>query len=239
MLRKFRALILLALAALALIVTPAYSTTVTYTDLASWTAATAGDQTIDFLGKANGNLIQDYSNGGLSYTDVQFFGIGTGTPLEILDSSAAAFSWANFGSGEALIQPTNRGVNDPVPYIHVTFTTPVTAFGSDLFTTSSYGMTFSITVAGATYTAPTFSLPTRAFFGVTSDTPISSADFQLQGTTPTGGSIAFLDNFTYGSAQAVGPPPDDTPEAATMLLIGSGLLGLVILGKRMRPTQSV
>jgi hypothetical protein len=134
------------------------------------------------------------------------------------------------------MQPMNRGVSDPVPYIHVTFTTPVTAFGSDLFSTSSYGMTFAITVAGTTYMAPTFNQPTRAFWGITSDTGITSADFMLQGTTAQGNSLAFLDNFRYGAAQA--GPADPTPEAATFLLIGSGLLGLVILAKRMRPMQA-
>jgi len=236
MLRKFRVLILLALATLAWNVTPAYSTTVIYTDFASWMAATSGDQTIDFTGKANGGAIQDYSLSGVSYPDVQFFGIGASTPIEVMDTSNAAFSWANFGSGEALMQPMNRGTSDPAPYIHVTFTTPVTAFGSDLFSTSNYGMTFAITVAGTTYMAPTSALPARAFWGITSDTGITSADFMLQGTTMQGGSIAFLDNFRYGTAQA--GPADPTPEAATMLLIGSGLLGLVILAKRMRPMQA-
>jgi hypothetical protein len=73
MLRQFRVLILLALATLAWNVTPAYSTTVTYTNLASWMAATSGDQTIDFTGKSalGINGIMDYHSGGLSYTDVQ------------------------------------------------------------------------------------------------------------------------------------------------------------------------
>jgi hypothetical protein len=212
MLRKFRVLILLALAALAWNVTPAYSTTVTYTDLASWQAATTVvDPTIDFTGLSAGgiNSEKDYSNGGLSSGNVQFIGISTSSvSLQVMDTNA--YSWANFGSGEALIQPTNRGPSDPVPSIHVMFATPVTAFGSDLFNTSPYGLSFSITVAGTTYTAPTFSQPTRAFWGITSDTPISDAVFTLQGTTAQGNSIAFLDNFTYGTANAQAPPPRPT-----------------------------
>ncbi len=228
MLRNFRILILFALAALAWNVTPAYSTTVTYTNLASWQAATSGDQTIDFSGKANGKAIQDYSDStGVVYPDVQFIGITpNGNALDVSDTSI--MSWYSFGTGEALMEPMNSTTG--VPFIHVVFTTPVTAFGSDLFTFSNTGMNFGITVLGTQYTAATNTTAPPAFWGVTSDTPISSVDFTLQGTTPTGGSVAFLDNFRYGSQSSA--PPDPTPEAATMLLIGSGLLGLAYLRKR-------
>ena len=65
------------MASLAWIVTPAYSTTLTaYSDLASFNAASNGDQTIDFTGKANGGAVQDYSNStGVAYPDVQLIGI--------------------------------------------------------------------------------------------------------------------------------------------------------------------
>jgi len=238
MLRRFRGLILLALAALVWTVTPAYSTIVTYNDFASWSAATSGDQVIDFSGKANGGGIQDYSNAtGVAYPDVQFTGIiPNGYALDVVDTTI--WTSYSFGTGEALMQPINAPTG--VPYIHVVFTTPVTAFASDLFTHSSPGMTFDITLLGTTYTVGTNTAAPPTFWGITSDTPISSVDFALEGTTPSGGSVALLDNFRYGTASASGgPPPDQTPEAATLLLIGSGLLGFVILGKRIRPAQTV
>jgi hypothetical protein len=239
MLRKVRGLILLALITLAWNVTPAYSTVVTYNDLASWSAATSGDQTINFTGKANGGAIQDYSNAtGVAYSDVQFIGItANGYGLDVPDTNI--MTWYSFGTGEALAQPTNRGASDAVPYIHVVFTTPVTAFGLNLFSYSSNGMSFAATLQGTNYTIATSATAPPTFWGVTSDTPISSVNFALQGTTPNGGSVAFLDNLTYGAASTGGPPPDQTPEAATLLLIGSGLLGLVIVGKRIRPAQTV
>jgi hypothetical protein len=113
-----------------------------------------------------------------------------------------------------------------------------TAFGANLFTNSPRGTNFAITVLGTPFTVTTNVAPPGTFWGVTSDTPISSVDFTLQGTSPTGGTWAFIDNFTYGAADTEGPPPE-TPEAATMLLIGSGLVGFAILGRKMRPVQPV
>jgi hypothetical protein len=245
MLRNFRVLILLALAALAWNVTPAYSTTLTtYTDLASWQAATSGDLTADFEGLTPGGPVTSYNtaSGVSSYPNVQFIGLSSSGSylLDVEDTSYVAWAaYRNFGTGDALSQLMDRPTNgSPLPYIHVVFSTPVTAFGSDLFTSGPNALSFAITVLGTQYTVATNPLPTTAFWGVTSDTPIASADFTLQGTTFNGGSHEFLDNFRYGTAQTQGPPPDDTPEAATMLLIGSGLIGLAYLRKRTKPMQT-
>ena len=234
--RNFRVMILLALAALAWTVTPAYSMVLTtYTDLASWQAATSGVQTITFTGNSPGTITTYNDATGVAYPDVQFIGIANiGYSLDVVDTTT--FSWYSFGTGEALMQPMNRGASDPVPYIHVTFTTPVTAFGSDLFTYSSTGMSFGITVPGTPqYIVSTSATAPATFWGVTTDTPISSADFTLPGATSSGGSIAFLDNFRYGTAQA----PTDTPEAATLVMIGSGLIGLAYMRKRIKGARPV
>jgi hypothetical protein len=126
----------------------------------------------------------------------------------------------------------------------VVFLAPVTALGADLFTSSSNGMSFAVTINGASnvplatpFTATTNAPPNAAFWGVTSDTPIFSVDLTLPGSAFNGGSFAFLDNFRYGAAQggSSGGGPADTPEAATLILIGSGLVGLSWLKKRSKP----
>jgi hypothetical protein len=251
MLRNFRVLILFALAALAWNVTPAYSTTLTqYTDLASWTAASSAFQTADFegLAPAGGSTIYTNPTGVWNYPNVDFIGYTSAglSYIQVVDTSSENHSYYNFGTGDALLESMDRPSNSsPLPYIQVVFPQPVTAFSTDLFTTSPTALNYTITLldVSSTALAPALTMatnaqPSTAFFGITSDTPIYSVDFTLQGTTFNGDFNAFLDNFRYGTADSQGPPPE-TPEAATMLLIGSGLVGLAILGKKMRPVQPV
>lgn len=58
----------------------------------------------------------------------------------------------------------------------------------------------------------------------------------LQGTTFNSGSNALLDNFSFGTAG--GQQVETAPEAGTYLLIGSGLIGLVALRKRLAQEKS-
>ena len=213
---------------------PAYSTIITqYNDLASFDAATSGDLTADFEAMTPGYY--NTPTGVSAYPNVDFIGYNSvpAPYLQVLDTTGSPYY--DFGTGNALMQDMTRpNSNSPLPYIQVNFTTPVTAFGANLFTNSPRGTSFAVTVLGTQYTVATSTTAPPTFWGITSDTPISSVDFTLLGTSPTGGTWAFLDNFTYGTAS---PDQTETPEGATMLLIGSGLLGLAILGKKMRPVQ--
>jgi hypothetical protein len=79
------------------------------------------------------------------------------------------------------------------------------------------------------YTSPTQAWPGQTFFGITSDTPITSIAFSLgpesSGTTP------YIDNFSYAGTLSQGDT-SDSPELCTFLLIASGLIGMALIGRR-------
>ncbi len=209
---NFRFLIVLSIVAVALTVAPVCATTIqTYTDLASWQAATSP------------LLLMDFENGSLGNASAQFSGMGGGS-LFVQDTNA--FSWMNFGTGKAaaiVVQSLT-----PIQYIHVDLFTPVTAFALNVFTANPNALSFTIKYNGtSSYAVPTPASGTPAFFGVTSDTLITSIDLTLQG--PSVGAYEFVDNFRTGTAMA---QDTQAPEAATFLLIGSGLIGLMALRKR-------
>jgi hypothetical protein len=208
----FRFLSFLSVVTLAVTVAPACATTIqTYTDLASWQAATSP------------LLWMDFENGSLGNASVQFSGAGGGS-LFVQDTSAA--SWMNFGTGKAaaiIVQSLN-----PIPSIHVVLNTPVTAFALNAFTANPNALSFTITYNGtSSYTVSTPASGTPAFFGLTSNTAITTIDLTLQG--PSQGAYEFVDNFRTGTASA---QDTQAPEAATFLLIGSGLIGIMVLRKR-------
>ncbi len=216
----------------ALALVPAYSTTITtYNDPASWQAATSpGYQTVTFEGLTPPGM-QTFYNGptGVAASGVDFIGYNSGGTSDIQVVDTSAVSWYNDGSGDALLQsvsPPNLG--SPLPYINIVLPANITSLGLDLWTASSPGMSYSITVAGNQYTVPTLTGYTEAFWGITSDTPITSLQFTVPGSTPSSGTEALLDNFSFGASDLTA-----APEAGTYLLIGSGLIGFVLLRKRL------
>jgi hypothetical protein len=98
------------------------------------------------------------------------------------------------------------------------------------------GISFLATLNGAStvYTStPTlpwsYPSPQRAFFGFTSDTPITQLILGLPSSAS--GVDPLIDNFSYGTATSA---PSQTPEACTLLLIGSGLVGMRFFRRRLR-----
>jgi len=203
-----RFLIVLSIVSLTLTVAPACATSITtYTTLASWLAASNEAHMIDF------------ENGSLTTFGVSFTGL-SGT-LGVIDT--AGISWMDFGTHKAAYINTNSA---PAPTIHIVLPAAVTAFGLYLFSANPNTLTFTVTTMSTPFTVATNPTPTPAFFGATSDTPFTMIDVTLTGAP--GGAYELIDNFRFGTSQV-----DQAPEAATFLLIGSGLVGLMGLRKRM------
>ena len=218
---------------MALALAPAYSTSITtYNNPATWQAATsAGYQTVTFEGLTPANTSTPYNSpSGVAASGVDFIGYNSSgvSDVQVVDTSGV-FTWYNWGTGDALIQNLDRpNSSSPLPYINIVLPANITSLGLDLWTTSPQALSYTITVAGVQYTVPTFSQPTLAFWGITSDTPITSIQVTLQGTTFNGSSNELLDNFSFGVSDLTA-----APEAGTYLLIGSGLIGFVLLRKRL------
>ncbi len=218
-----------ALIALTLAAVPAHSTIIaTYTVRANWLAALTGQQTLDFSGLAPVNGSMSYPSGVSLASGTIVFTALNGS-LQAVDTGFSSFY--NYGTGVALMIAYDRPSGNPAPTFHVVLPSNITAFGVDLFTVSPHALSYSIVAAGGANTASTFNQPTLGFFGIVADSPISAIDLTVLGTVFNGGTIGLIDNFSYGTAA------QDTPEVASMILIGSGLVVLAGLKKRKRPAR--
>jgi hypothetical protein len=220
-----------------LMLAPGYSTTLTtYSSLTNWqTATAAGYQTLTFAGYTQPNTATDYwSPTGVTDSGVEFIGYNSpgASDIQVIDTSGE-FTWYNWGTGQALIQPLNRpNSSSPLPYINIVLPANVSALGMYLYSANNQAMSYTITVAGNQYTVPTYTQPTLAFWGVTSATPISSVQLTLAGTTYNQSAEALVADFVFGDSDM-----SAAPEAGTYLLIGSGLIGFVALRKRLAPRK--
>jgi hypothetical protein len=214
---------LLACMALAFgVVSPASATVInTYTSLAAWSAVTAaGFTTIPFSSTFFGNSLS------LAGTT---FSTSSSNPFTVLDTSGSSF-W-NYGTGLALQLPSNS----IQPILQVALPTGITSFGLNLTTVSPYNdPNLTVTADGVSYQVPSFS-PTGggfAFFGATFDAPITSFT-----VTATAGDYLFADNISFGTSTDPGSggstDPSPTPEVATLLMIGTGLISMRMMNKRM------
>jgi hypothetical protein len=217
------------LLALCTSLTPAFSATLTtYNSQASFNAALTSGVLIDFnnlVAVTNGQA--DYSTAaGLTQSGVNFVGVnGSGNYLIATRSDGNAnYDW---GSSTLLSLPYYWG--SAASYLTITLPSNTTAAGFDLMTFSPQAGSFTITMpadlGGGTYVVNTANRPTRSWFGITSDTSISSIQIAVNGVNPVThvGSIPLLDNFKFGAAAE---QPADTPEVATFILIGTGLAAM-------------
>lgn len=226
---QVRVFMFLTIAALAFPVAPAHSATITtYTDPTAWQNSANVLQTITFEGLAPTDGTTTYTGAtGLNTGGAEFIGYSSSGSswIQVIDTNFS--TWFNFGSNDALLQDMDRpNSGSPLPTVNVVLPAGVTALGFDVFTVSPSALSFTVTVAGTNYTVPTDPRPTLAFWGITSNTPIASIALTAAGSTYNGSTSALIDNFQYGTADL-----SEAPEAATFLLIGSGLIGLAVVKK--------
>lgn len=204
----------------------ASASVVVYTDRNQWLTATSTVNTIDFE-TATAN------NGDVTIGAVDFQGYDNTASTQ---HDLQIFNGNYWGSGAILEGPPGSTAGQ-----HITVTLPVGTFavGSDVMQFEPNGPTsFAETVAAelsidsTIYSAQTNSgFASRAFFGfVSTDTQITSITFFPANDI---GAHLGLDNFSTGGQAAV----SDTPEAATMILCGGGLL-LIGLLRRHRNSNS-
>ncbi len=116
---KFRTSMLSLSIGLALAHTPAYSTTITtYNNSAAWQAATsAGYQTVTFEGLTPAGTATNYNGAnGVTADGVNFIGYSTAGSSDIQVVDTSAFSWYDWGTGDALVQNLGRpNAGSPLP----------------------------------------------------------------------------------------------------------------------------
>ena len=194
-----------------------------FTDRNLWLAATSPITTLDFTGATA-------SNGDVAIGPIDLQGFDHNNPPSSPDLQV--FNGNYWGSGVVLEGPAGSTVGQ-----HIIATLPVGVFavGSDIMqfepngpTSFAETITAQLSIDSTIYSAQTNSgFTSRAFIGFVSDSQISSITF-FPANDP--GAHLALDNFATGGQVAVDP----APEAATMILCGSGILLMVWLLRRSR-----
>lgn len=193
----------------------------TYNDRGAFASAAGSLTNIDFEAQATApNSFAYYGFGpGLSVSGVNF-SAPLSSYLYVAASNAVvtAYEW---GSGASLLfGSTNEGGNLVISLAPNTF-----SFGFDLMAQadqapdSTGGLIYDIDIDGIDYNATTSARPTRSFFGITSDTAMSTVTLTMTNTN-TFRALPIIDNVSFGNTR------NSVPEPGSLLLAGLALLAL-------------
>ena len=210
---------------MAYLAVPAGATTLLYLDPLAWAAATTGRTVIDFEGLASPGISGNYSGpGGLTLGGIQFIGVTPPDSYYLFTQDPDTAPQFNWNSGDILMGPNAAWAPANPGYIEAALPGEYTAVGAYVMTFGPYAQQVLVSIPGTSesFTVNTSNPQARTFVGlISSDVPIQSVRFQATN------SFILMDDFTYGQ---------ETPEAETLLLGATGLLGLWIAG-RMRRTR--
>jgi hypothetical protein len=199
-----------------------------FTDRTLWTTATANVVNIDFEGIAAANAVVQYdgSPDRLTIGSTTFQGFdqaSSGLDLEVNNDISP-----NWGTGAVLQGPAPFSSNSRLV---ATVGAGIFAVGSDVFAlngsdSDSGTVNMVLSIDGTVYHVNTIAgFSSHAFVGFVSDTAINSITF-----FPPSPDRVIIDNFATGGQLASNP----APEAATMIMCGSGILLMVWLFRRNR-----
>lgn len=216
----------------------------TYTDRATWESATTGRTDIDFtaLGLGAGGYTSYSTSTGLTMNGVTFTGYDSSNNSYFLYALNPESGWdENFGTGTLLKGPTwyqTSGLTST--YLQMVLPASVTSIGLDLGTIMPRGANLRVFVDGV-YTGSPITTQTNSltFFGFTADAPVNQLRIYVDSGSLTV-TQALVDNFSFGELLSGGggggggqpPPGGETPEAATLLYVGTGVYFLAWRRKR-------
>ncbi|MBM3786663.1 MAG: hypothetical protein FJW30_20070 [Acidobacteria bacterium] len=207
----------------------------TYNTRPSWEAATTGRADVDFesLGLSTGWFQSFSTAAGLTIGGVNIVGVLDVNQYFLWALNPPSGAPEDFGSSTIIRGPERR----PTSYLSITLPAAVTSFGIDLMTYDPAAQSFAILLDGTQVaTVTTAARPTRTFFGVTTDAPITEVRLVLTSSTNLT-TQGLFDNLAYGSASAGEPPPGETPEVGTLIATGTGLMMVRYLRRRSRQQQ--
>ncbi len=203
------------IALILVLATPFYATTLTQAiDQPNLEAALTNLQFINF--DLTEGITHDYTSTGFNALGASFLDIAGDASDDLYLTNNALFA---MGYGSVLATPFGQ----PDAHMQINFATAVTGIG---FLARGWDpMTFSFSIEGSNV-VEIAQIPGRTgspvWIGVVSDTPFTTINITNKI------SRGFIDNFEFGAAVTVADPAPvgETPELATMLMIGFGLLAL-------------
>ena len=192
-----------------LLVAPVSAGALTYSTSTAWNAAGPVDGTLTFTGLTPGGYVSPLTVAPFVFTAL------FGTTLGITDQ---------FGPGTGNFIYTLKAMQISPVAVGTIFGLGfnIKCYSSGCSSAQSIVVT---DVGNNSFTYSNIALP--GFWGVRSDLAIAN----IQVTFPTNSDYVAIDDVSFGSAATGGGTPADTPEAATLILIGTGL-GLIARYRR-------
>lgn len=192
-------------------------------DRTAFTLASTNLQTANFEGAPTGGFlsVNPRVEQGVTFT---------GSNALFLVDEAAPGGFFNYGTGDSLL--VGDGAAPANIFLTAALPANITAVGFDYATRSgtanSFIFTINETMITQNFTFTSSQFPARAFFGVTSTTPITSLRVALMAPTEQ----FLIDRFSIGQANVAA-----VPEPGTITLMGLGLAGLIGASRRKKKAQ--